>query len=363
MQNKYKVKAKKKGNRKGKIQILILKSILTDEQLIKREGGIVSESECSKIIKDNTDAYYIDDITGEKKLLFKFRKNVIPNEICVRAYNALEEHAKKKNHNRGAAAGKLSLKKLPNHVGKVIKTGKYRIFYKTKSGKVSRDNIGNLASSNILGFYDKPDRNEYNRKKKTMKQKTMKQKTMKQKIMIKGTSSSSSSSSSSIATDIHGVPMCRMTKFTRDEPEKWSQVVPLVKQIDNQYKHLVPEFYKNQLDVASMTPKFQIANTAYSTITVNYDWRTSIHKDKNDFEQGFGNLTVLEKAKSGHPECKGYTGAYLAIPKFGVCIDVRQTDTLAMDVHQYHANTEMKGDGRLSVVCYLRQKMINCMKT
>ena len=111
-----------------------------------------------------------------------------------------------------------------------------------------------------------------------------------------------------------------------------------------------------------MTPKFQIANTAYSTITVNYDWRTSIHKDKNDFEQGFGNLTVLEKAKSGHPECKGYTGAYLAIPKFGVCIDVRQTDTLAMDVHQYHANTEMKGDGRLSVVCYLRQKMINCMK-
>ena len=69
------------------------------------------------------------------------------------------------------------------------------------------------------------------------------------------------------------------------------------------------------------------------------------------------------RAKSGHPECKGYTGAYLAIPKFGVCIDVRQTDTLAMDVHQYHANTEMKGDGRLSVVCYLRQKMINCMKT
>jgi len=34
-----------------------------------------------------------------------------------------------------------------------------------------------------------------------------------------------------------------------------------------------------------------------------------------------------------------------------------------MDVHEYHSNTPIDGDGRLSVVCYLRKKMIQCMKT
>ena len=178
--------------------------------------------------------------------------------------------------------------------------------------------------------------------------------------------------------------MCRMTKFTKEQPKKWNQVVPLIEEINKQYKLLTPEYYKIQMERASMVPKFQIPNTAYSTITVNYDWRTSIHKDKNDYDEGIGNLTVLEKAKSSKEYNEinktnktnkskdskksiseyvgGYTGGYLAFPKFGICIDVRQTDTLAMDVHQYHANTEIIGEGRLSVVCYLRKNIIKCMK-
>ena len=156
--------------------------------------------------------------------------------------------------------------------------------------------------------------------------------------------------------------MCRITKFTRDEPKKWGLVVPLIKEVNKQYKILAPDLYKIQHNRASEVPRFQIDDTSYSTITVNYDWRTSIHKDKNDYAMGFGNLTVLEKAKSGHPDCKGYVGGYLAFPKYGICIDVRQTDTLAMDVHEYHANTELIGDGRLSVVCYLRDKMLKCIK-
>ena len=323
---------------------ILLKPILSDIELSKKEGELVLETDCNNIIISDTDAYYIDETTGNKKLLFKFRKNVIPNEICSRAYNALETHAKHKNSNRGAAAGKLSLKKLPKYVGSVIKADKFRIFYKTKGGIITKDNVGNIASSNIAGYYDKPDRNAYHKRNKIHKTKKR------------------YSHSNTIATDIHGVPMCRMTKFTRDEPAKWKCVVPLVAEVNTQYKKLVPELYNKQYTRASMVPQFQIENTAYSTITVNYDWRTSIHKDKNDYDEGFGNLTVLEKAKSGHPDCKGYTGGYIAFPKFGVCIDIRQTDALAMDVHQYHANTEIIGEGRLSVVCYLRKKMIDCIK-
>ena len=355
-------------NKSNKIKVLILKPLFTDDELNKREGGLIEITDCKKIISKNTDAYYIDEKTGKKKLLFKFRKNVIPNEICINAYNALEAHAKKKNSNRGAAAGKLSMRRLPKNVGSIIKADKFRVFYKTKEGKITKDNVGNISSSNIAGYYDKPDRNAYTKLRKQAMNKT---KTIRNSKMSK---------KASVTTDVHGVPMCRMTKFTRDQPEKWIQVIPLVKEINKQYEILTPEYYDVQMKRASMVPKFQIADTAYSTITVNYDWRTSIHKDKNDYDEGFGNLTVLEKAKSKpqphdkpndkHNNDKSntpdnnitYKGGYLVFPKFGVGIDVRQTDTLAMDVHQYHANTEIIGEGRLSVVCYLRKQMINCMK-
>jgi len=352
-----------KTNKIQKTKVLLLKPILTDKEIDKREGEYVLESECKKLIKTNTDAYYIDEATGNRKLLFKFRKNIIPNDICVKAYQALEKHAKHKNYNRGAAAGKLSLKKLPAHVGSLIKTNKYRVFYKTKEGIVTKDNVGNMASSNIAGYYDKPDRNAYTK----LKNRNVKNSKSKIKTRASRTSRASRASrKSSLATDIHGVPMCRMTKFTREQPKKWSLVVPLIEEVNKQYEILTPEYYKIQIERANMVPKFQISNTAYSTITVNYDWRTSIHKDKNDYDEGFGNLTVLEKAKSMNTTINksiGYKGGYLAFPKFGVCIDIRQTDILAMDVHQYHANTEIKGEGRLSVVGYLRKKIINCMKT
>lgn len=353
----------KKNNNIHKTKVLLLKPILTDKEIDKREGEYVLESECKKLIKTNTDAYYIDEATGNRKLLFKFRKNVIPNDICIKAYQALEKHAKHKNYNRGAAAGKLSLKKLPAHVGSLIKTDKYRVFYKTKEGIITKDNVGNMASSNIAGYYDKPDRNAYTK----LKNRNVKTKTNVLRASLRA---------SSLTTDIHGVPMCRMTKFTREQPKKWALVIPLIEEVNKQYEMLTPEYYKIQIERANMVPKFQISNTAYSTITVNYDWRTSIHKDKNDYDEGFGNLTVLEKEKSIEKSINkytsidttinksiGYKGGYLAFPKFGVCIDIRQTDILAMDVHQYHANTEIKGEGRLSVVCYLRKKIINCMKT
>lgn len=327
---------------KEKVKILTVKPIMTDGEISAKEGELFPESHYKIILKENADIYTIDE-NNNKKLLLKFRKNVIPNEIATKAYNALEKHAQKKNYNRGASAGKLKLSKLPKHVGKITQKGNFRVFFKTKSGKTTNDNVGNMALSNIAGYYDRPDRNLYNSSNKEAR-KTIK------------------SLSKNIKTDKNGVPLCRTTQFTANEIEKWENTVPLIKEADKLFKKLVPERYDIQYKRASITPNFQIDNTAYSTITINYNWRTALHKDKGDLEEGFGNLIVLEKTKSGFPDCKGYTGGYLGFPQYGVAVDVRQGDYLAMDVHQYHANTEIKGDGRLSVVCYLRKKMINCSK-
>ena len=339
-------------SKKQKLNIITLKPILTQDEINAKEGHYFPETYYTKynpIIKLDTDVYGIET-DGTKKLLLKFRKNVIPEQICIDAYNALEKHAKHKNSNRGAAAGKLSVSKLPKHIGKIIKTDSFRVFYKTKTGKISKDNIGNISQSNIAGYYDRPDRNKYNTKYNTKKTKKSNKK------------NNTKSNKKNKNTNNSKVPMCRTTQFTKKNIDKWNNTIPLIKEADKLFKQLVPDRYKIQLARAKLTPDFQIANTVYSTITVNYNWRTAAHCDNGDLDEGFGNLIVLEKAKSNHPECKGYTGGYLGFPKWGICVDVRQGDFLAMDVHEFHSNTSIVGDGRLSVVCYLRKKMINCIK-
>ena len=50
--------------------------------------------------------------------------------------------------------------------------------------------------------------------------------------------------------------------------------------------------------------------------------------------------------------------------QYGVAVDVRNGDFLAMDVHEWHSNTKLipvtKDYSRLSMVCYLRENMIKC---
>ena len=47
-------------------------------------------------------------------------------------------------------------------------------------------------------------------------------------------------------------------------------------------------------------------------------WRTALHKDKGDFDDGFGNLTVC-----GDNE---YNGCYTGFPQYGICFNVKRGD-------------------------------------
>ena len=284
------------------VKILDVKPILTDKQLEKKEGKFINEKHYHTIIKSNYDVYGILE-DGTRQLLLKFRKNVIPVNICNTAFEALEKHAHHKNYNRGAASGSLDIKKLPSYVGKITKKDKFRIYYNTKRGNKTNDNVGNMAMSNIAGYYDKPDRNEYLKLKTKTKTKTIK------KI-----------STHSIANgkDRFGIPLCRTTQFTKNEVDKWNNTLPLIHHINKQFKLLVPDRYKIQLERAQLTSAYQIANTAYSTLTINYDWRTACHKDKGDYEEGFGNLIVLEKQKPHNTGIKPFTGGYIGFPKWGI---------------------------------------------
>jgi hypothetical protein len=147
---------------------------------------------------------------------------------------------------------------------------------------------------------------------------------------------------------------CRLCTFNAKWPDKWERVVPLIKEIDKQYEELCPQEYKNQRNAAKTTP-FHIKGTAFSTVTTNLNFRTAAHTDSGDWPAGFGNLVVIEK---GSP----YKGAYTGFPQYGVAVDCRNGDFLAMDVHQVHGNSPMipadETSQRLSLVSYLREGII-----
>ena len=150
-------------------------------------------------------------------------------------------------------------------------------------------------------------------------------------------------------TNIVDVRECR---FNRDYPEKYKKTIPLIQEIDKMYKKLTPEYYKLQRKKANQT-HFKIPGTSFTTITTNINFQTTIHCDKGDDVEGFGNLAVIEHGK--------YTGGETCFPQYGVGVNVRNGDALFMDVHQPHGNLPIskktEDNTRLSIVCYLRKNV------
>ena len=144
----------------------------------------------------------------------------------------------------------------------------------------------------------------------------------------------------------------RKCRFNADYPDKYKETLPLIKDIDHLYQKYTPEHYKKQMSKARQT-NFKIPGTSFTTVTTNVNFRTTIHKDKGDDMEGFGNLVVIEKGK--------YQGAETCFPQYGIGVDVRTGDVLFMNVHEWHGNLPMKkmddDAKRLSIVCYLRYKI------
>lgn len=144
----------------------------------------------------------------------------------------------------------------------------------------------------------------------------------------------------------------RETRFLVEQPAKFKQTFPLLKEINKQYKALLPAHFQKQNKKAKTTP-FKIPQTSFTTITTNINFQTAIHKDSGDDDEGFGNLVVIERGS--------YEGGETCLPQYGISVNVREGDVLFMDVHQWHGNLPIKKKDkdavRMSVVCYLRKKV------
>jgi hypothetical protein len=234
-----------------------------------------------------------DVYSEDGKLLLRFRKNAIKNENHIdEFYDNIIKFAKNVSSNRGNASGakKISLGTNPK------------------------------VMSNIFGYFDKwsaSQKVKFRHARKTPKV---------------------------------SVRKCR---FNADYPDLYEKTIPMVQDIDALYEKLTPEQYKLQRRKANQT-HFKIPGTSFTTVTTNVNYQTTVHTDKGDDIQGFGNLAVIERGSH-------YSGGETCFPQYGIGVDVRTGDVLFMDVHQPHANLPIKKEGedsiRLSIVCYLRERV------
>ena len=77
---------------------------ISDSDFKKYHGKNFDNSWYEYVISDSSDGYYTDS-SGNKKVLFKFRKNVINDSLQELAIKSYLKEAKKKHSNRGMAAG------------------------------------------------------------------------------------------------------------------------------------------------------------------------------------------------------------------------------------------------------------------
>jgi len=273
---------------------LIAEYYLTEKETKDLHGKFADSSHYNKIIDYDCDCY---TLTG--KPLFFFRKKYIKEEVIFEAYKSMKKAATKTD-NRGDASGgerKLSL----DSEGK--KTKIFRTF-------VPGTNEILTVNSGVAGYFDRSAHFDF----------------------------------------------CRTTAFNKRNLDKFKKALPLIEAVNRGFEELVPGRYKKQKGMAKAThPNYVIGNTAFTTVTVNKDYRTTFHTDDGDYSEGFGNLVAY---------CKDIEPALLVLPRYKIAIDLRTCDLLLLDVHQYHGNTEIikktKDAVRLSFVMYYRENMWKC---
>ena len=324
------------------VRVIEVEARASDADFAKNEGKFFDVTDDMTVVNEDADIYGLshpDDVAAgapRRRLIAKFRKGVFPKETIQRGWDAFRLLAIP-SRNRGAAAGPVDLKGTYWSRRKPVETTGWSTRY-MQNGKISKMRVNNVVASGVIGYYEK--------------------------------------------TPFLGQP-CRMTGYTRRGLKHFLHGIPFLEAIDSQFKKLVPDSHRKQLAEVSKKPEYQISDTAFSTLTINMNFRTALHKDAGDYSQGFGNLSVIEWGK--------YHGGETLFPRFGVAFNLRAGDFVAMDVHEWHCNaplhetpedkafnatlpdirtrdatTGVVGSQelfqRISFVCYFREKIENCIE-
>ena len=361
-------------------RVIKVEKIYSDEEMKKKEGQWFEESDIKyPIINSNTDVYRIDE-EGNKHLLLKFRKKCIPDKLTELGWNSYKDLAKA-SRGRGASAGPIDPSSQYWSKRKLYGTKKWATGYLNPKGLELHEFYKDLEIDKLCECCNELEiKYEEGIVKDDIIVLLIKKQDGISKMKVNNQVASNPIGFYEAGKNFADLP-CRLTHFTRTNFEKYNDGLPFIKHIDNMFKKLIPDAHLKQNERASLKPHLKIKDTCFSTVTINRNFRTACHRDAGDFKGGFGNLTVIDRGK--------YHGGYTIFPQYGVAIDLRKNDFVAMDVHQWHCNTPMyetEADkkanellepafkdnpkvgtvgiyekyARISFVCYLREKIATC---
>jgi hypothetical protein len=349
-------------------------------------GKFLDERHYDILVEEDCDVYMplppgTEEVYGEDRIVFKFRKNFFTQEEQQMAYQGLREAATR-TENRGIASGikegviatdegrewvtnyqdEMTSALIANRNASLDETdvidairAKYPTLEdKKRAGGAGKNNVW-VISRYRGGKFDfeawldsiKP-LNREERAKSTEEVMTM------MSLTTYGTA---------VNSGIAGwfdryprIPYGRATSYTANSFDKFKMSYPFLQHLAKGFKDLLPWRYNNQMEAASkVDPAFLVPETPFTTITVNKTFRTAAHYDAGDLNTGLSNLLTL--SNDGN-----YTGGYLIAPEYRVAVNVRPGDLLLINNHEVmHGNTPIEcaeGSERVSLVVYFREKML-----
>tara|TARA_Y100001937_G_scaffold65172_1_gene89185 strand:- start:385 stop:2247 length:1863 start_codon:yes stop_codon:yes gene_type:complete len=250
-------------------------------------------------------------------LLFYLIPDVF-DEKDFELYDIMDEVAESNlNTNRGASAGivdrnlvgwgkKDNIEAIKNEYKQKTK---YSLERTNPKNPKARYRISNPVHSNMVGYFDKADIN--------------------------------------CRKYISNPPKCRLTSFTQKNFEKYKQLIPYVEKISNKMKEYCPKQYTAHKNF--LKNKEKIGDSVFTTLTINKNFRTAIHTDKGDYQNGIGVISCMGDFKGGD----------FCLPNYRMRIELKPQDLLFVNVHRHHCNTEIEGN-RISVVSYIRENFEKC---
>jgi hypothetical protein len=272
------------------------------------QGAKIDESYYDLLIPQDTPA---DVFKPDGTPLLKYRPSWFGDELSKSVLPTCRRAATL-NDNRGTAAGDISVTPVrnPNVVGSVSDRGNHYKEVK-RDGTLSKTTRGGLVYSGIIGYFDRSAR----------------------------------------------FPFCRQTAFLIHQAAKWKKFLPYIQRADAGFREFMPDRWQVQREWASKTAgDWVIPESTFTTVTVNRNFQTAVHKDAGDLHDGFGVMSCLRNDK--------YEGGYLCFPEYRVAVNMGNGCLCLADVHEWHGNTPLKnlrvGYERITLVFYYREHMIHC---
>lgn len=121
------------------------------------------------------------------------------------------------------------------------------------------------------------------------------------------------------------LPYGRLTAPTEKRWEDFERNAPFYQEVNEIFRETLPDKFKVLDDRFSQVkdPRYNLFGTAFTTITVNYNFQVAYHRDGNNAQGAVAALAVMEQGN--------WTGGEFVFPELRIGFDIREGDVFIGD--------------------------------